>query len=147
MHQSSTNSTAAGCFSQIGLLAVVAFGTLSILALTVILPPWVKVDCQRRQILYWSEQVKVHKRTFAGYDLLFADPKWQRIGPANPASDTYFDVTEYQVFWPLLVGEWIVVLMGGGVLFFVVSRRLRRSFEPSGTTDVEQNVAPNSGDI
>jgi hypothetical protein len=142
MDRPTMKPTTAGVFSQIGLFAVVACGTLAVLALTVCVPPWVKVDSQRRQILYWSERVKVYGRSFAGYDSLFADAKWRRTGPTNPPSETYFDATEYEVLWPLLVGEWVVVLLVGAGLFSMWSRRMRRGIEPFGSDGGEPSAPP-----
>src|SRR5262245_30999763 len=96
-------SPASGCLSRIGLATLVACGTLFFVTLTVLLPPWVNLRSQRRQVLYWSEQVKVYDQTFAGFDYLFAGRKWQTIGPPTvPASEQYFDFTEFQIFWPVL---------------------------------------------
>jgi hypothetical protein len=133
------------------LFAVIAFGTLSVLALTVLVPPWVKLKTQRREVLYYSERVKVYEQTFAGYDYLMAGAKWQRTGPANASSGTYFDADEYQVFWPLLVGEWVVLLLVGGGLFIVVSRRIRRSLESHEASADEESrqctfPSPDTGD-
>jgi hypothetical protein len=125
------DSTAVRRFSQLRLLAVITCFALPILALTVIVPPWVKVVSQRRQILYWSQHVKVQKQTFAGYDFLFAEEKWHRTGPAIVPSDTYFDVEEYQVFAPLLVGEWVAILLVGVGIFIIVSRQTRRRLKMS----------------
>lgn len=126
-----TNPTATGCFTEIGVFAVVAFCTLLVLGLTALVPPWVRVECQRRQVLYWSEQVQVYSRSFAGYDWLFAGPNWQRVPESGPRSEAYFDAVEYQVFWPVLLAEWVVILVLAGVAYVAVFRRIRLHPGPS----------------
>ena len=81
----STQSAAAGCLSQFGLLVIVGVGAVSAGGLAMLLPPWVKVDCQRHQVLYWSEVVEDHDSSFAGYHWLLAGKEWQteRSEPAK----------------------------------------------------------------
>jgi hypothetical protein len=143
MYQPRTNSSPVFAWlSQIGLATLVTCGTLLILSLTVLLPPWVKVKCQRQELLYFSRHVKDYERTFVGYDFLFADRKWETVGPPTaPASGQTFDVTEYRIFWPVLVGEWLVSCLAAGSLFVVLSRRLRVATEPL-EADAEQVAAP-----
>ena len=128
---STTPAPESGCLSQIGLAALVIFATLAALSLTMLVPPWVKAKCQRQGVLYYSQQVKVYERTFVGFDFLFAGRKWQRIGPTTAVgSGQTFDVTEYQILWPVLVGEWIVIMAVAGYVFVVRSRRLRVGLPP-----------------
>jgi hypothetical protein len=137
-----TLSRVSGWLSQIGLATLVTCGTLLILALTVSLPPWVKVKCQRQELLYFSQHVKDYERSFAGYDFLFAGPKWESQGPpiATTPGQT-FDVTEYRIFWPVLFGEWVVICLAAVSLFVVLSRRLRVATEPL-EGDVDQSASP-----
>src|SRR6516225_5064185 len=106
MDSISRNSTPTGCLSQIGLLTVVGLGTLSILVLTLLLPPWFRVKAQRQVALYYSVQRKVYERTFVGFDFILADRKWQTTGPPVPRAGELYDVTEYQLAWPVLIAEW-----------------------------------------
>jgi hypothetical protein len=123
-------SDATGCLSQIGLAAIIGFGTMSVLAWTVLVPPWVRVTCQRQELLYSSREVKVYEATFVGYDWLLADEKWRRIAPPAVASGQLFDATEYRICWPVLIVEWVVVGAAAGCLFVVLSRRLRAAPKP-----------------
>src|SRR5687768_8875104 len=109
MDSSTNKSIAAGCLSHIGLFTIIGLGTLPIFALTLVVPPWVKVDCQRRQIIFTSMQTRVYKKSFAGFDYVFSSDKWERIGPKNRKPGTYFDCTEYHVHWWVLVGEWFTL--------------------------------------
>jgi hypothetical protein len=107
-----------------------------------LLPPWVEVKCQRQELLYFSVHVKDYGQTFMGYEFLFADRKWETVGPpTTPASGQTFDVTEYRIFWPLLVGEWVVICLAAGYLFLMLSRRLRVTTEPH-NGGAEQVAAP-----
>jgi hypothetical protein len=134
--QNAVPPSAHGCLSRIGLACVVSLGALWLLGVATVLPPWVKVKCQRRQVLYWSEQVKIYEQEFAGYDLLTSKSKWQTIGPAtSPSSETYFDVTEYRVYWPLLAAEWAVICLAAIGVFVWLSRRLSASRPPSGSQE------------
>jgi hypothetical protein len=122
-----TNSaSASGFLSYIGLATLITGGTLLIAFLTVLLPPWVKVKCQRQALLFgFSNHVKDYERTFVGYHFLLGSSKWQTVGPptARLAGQT-FDVTEYRIFWPVLIGEWLLLSLAAGYLFVVLSRRL-----------------------
>jgi hypothetical protein len=65
--------------------------------------------------------------SFAGYDSLFATRKWHSDGPSTPrSSEQVYVSTEYRIFWPVLIGEWVLILLAAGSLFFVLSRRLIR---------------------
>ena len=120
-------SPASGCLSVIGLATLITCGALMTIALTVSVPPWLKVETQRREVLYFSEHVKDYEQTFVGYDSLFASSKWQSTGPTAPrAPGQYFDVTEYRIWWPLLTGEWFVIACVASVLFVVLRARLHR---------------------
>lgn len=128
MHQNSSNNAAlTGCLSQIGLLVLVASGTLMVCTLAMLMPPWVKVRCQRQQVLYWSESVEDYEVTFVGYHGLFAGREWQTDAvelPPQRSSGELFEATEYRIFWRLLIGEWVVIGLTAGSLFLFVSWRL-----------------------
>jgi hypothetical protein len=128
-------SLATGCLSHVGLATLIAFGTLSVLGLTVLLPPWARVRSQRQELLYFSKEVQVYEKTFAGYDWLFAESKWQTNAPRVVASGQFFDVTDYRIYWPLLVAEWVAVGLGAACLFVLLSRRLRTAFRPDNVLD------------
>jgi hypothetical protein len=132
MSQPSTNPASASTFlSLIGLATLISCGILLLVSLTVLLPPWVKVKCQRRQSLYWSEHVKDYEQTFVGYDFLLAGPKWETLEAAHSKTPgQYFDVMEYRIFWPGLFIEWTVIAFSAFYLFFVLSRRLHIHPEP-----------------
>lgn len=128
MHQNSSNNAAlTGCLSQIGLLVLVTSGTLLVCTLAMLMPPWVKVRCQRQQVLYWSESVEDYEVTFAGYHGLFGGREWQTGAierPPQRSSGEHFEATEYRIFWRLLIGEWVVIGLTAGSLYLFVSWRL-----------------------
>jgi hypothetical protein len=94
-------------------------------------PPWTRVSAERRQVLYWSEEIKVSDSRFVGYDFLFANAKWQSLrNQGVVASEQIFSVTEYRVAWSLLWLEWVLIGGAAVVSFFVVSRRLRLRTTP-----------------
>src|SRR5262249_35784642 len=117
----SKQSQANGCLSQIGLLSVLGCGTVLVVILTLLFPPWVKVKCQRQELLYFSTRAKVYDRTFAGFDFIFSGQKWTRTPDPN-VSGQLFDSTEYDIYWPVLIGEWLVVVVGAGIWFIKSSR-------------------------
>lgn len=115
----------AGLLGRLGLATVLGFALLVPFGLTVLYPPWLKVNCERRQILYWSEQTKVESSSFAGFDFLFSSDKWHREQtPPNPSSDTYFRSIEYQLAYPILFIEWLILVALGVVLYWRLSKRI-----------------------
>jgi hypothetical protein len=126
-HNNAEPSAVSACLSQIGLAALIAFGTASFVVVTALLPPWVEVKTQRQQTLWFTQHVKDHQQRFAGYDVLFAGAKWERVeSPRQRASGDFYDATEYRICWPVLVGEWVVLGLSALTAFVVLSRRLRR---------------------
>lgn len=120
-----TSNPAVGLLGRFGLATMIGFAMLFPLGLTVLYPPWNKVDCQRRQILYWSEQTEVHSSSFAGFDFLFSNEKWHREQtPPTPASDTYFKSIEYQLAYPILVFEWFLLAIIGIIVYWRSSRHI-----------------------
>lgn len=123
--QNDTTHPTAGILGRFGLATIVGLFLVVPFSLTVLYPPWSKVDCQRRQILYWSEQTEVHSSSFAGFDFLFSTAKWHREQtPPNPSSDTYFKSIEYQIAYPVLLFEWFLLAVGGVVAYWRISRRI-----------------------
>jgi len=120
--------------------------SLPVFVLTIFVPPWLEVHCQRRQILYWSERVKVHDRSFAGFDYLLASQKWSHTTtPPNPSSDTYFESREFTLWWPLLIAEWMMVLVAAGACYFRLSRRVFQLPGKAKPQFAEQSHAPEPG--
>lgn len=112
---------------QIRLATLVTRSTWLILLLTLLLPPWVKARCQRKDLLYFTLHVKDYERAFAGYDFLFAESKWEaQEPPVLMTPGEKFDVTEYRIFWPVLLCEWVVICLAAVCLLVVLSRRRRR---------------------
>lgn len=110
---------------RFGLGVLVFLATLLPLGLTLAFPPWDQLECQRRQILYWSEISTVEDRSFAGFDFLFSREKWSRVqNPPSPSSDTYFQSREYAINWFVLIMEWIAVFAIAIVGYVKVSRRI-----------------------
>jgi hypothetical protein len=124
--RSTQPSDASGCFAQIGFTTIFACGTLLVLGLTILFPPWVEVRSQKRQVLYWSTHVRDYEQTFVGFDWLFADAKSRTIGPpTQPMSEQFFDVTEFRLYGPVLVAEWVAIGLVAIYLYVTLSRRLR----------------------
>lgn len=124
-----------GLLGRFGLATMLGFATLIPLVLTLLVPPWSKVDCQRRQTLYWSERREIHSIHFAGFDFLFAKEKWSREQtPPHPSSDTFFRSIEYQISYPVLLVEWTIVIAIG---IFAYVRLARRIFSPKRIFPVE----------
>jgi hypothetical protein len=115
----------AGCLSLIGLVVVCGVIALSVLWLLSLYPPWQRVRSQRQQVLFWSTWVKDYERQFVGFDYADSEAKKQKDWPATP-SGTLFDVTEYQIDWPLLWGEWAVTcgLIAIGAYFAYKRRKM-----------------------
>ena len=110
---------------QFGLAVLIVLISLPVFALSILVPPWLEVHCQRRQVLYWSERVKTYERSFTGFDFILASQKWSSIKtPPNPPSDTFFDSREFDVFWPLLIAEWVAIIGAGGACYYQLSRRV-----------------------
>ena len=113
-----------------GLAVLVALMALPLLAVTALVPPWIEVHCQRRQILYWSERTKLHATSFAGFDFLFSGQKWSSTKvPPNPPSDTYFDSKEFSVHRGLLATEWGAIVVAAAIAYYKLARR---AFQPPG---------------
>ena len=126
-------SLVSGLLNQIGLARLHFWGAFVIFALTVLPPPWLKVKCQRKDLLYYSGYVKDSEPTFVGYDFFFAGPKWE--SPEPPVGTTpgeTFVVTEYRIFWTVLLAEWVVIVLAACILFIVFSQRQRGSLARSG---------------
>lgn len=107
----STNSAAIGRRGKIGLRRKVGLCTLAMLGITVLVPPWDKVDCQWYKEELGAFPKKVHKQSFAGYDFLFAGSKWEY--PPHQKNGTIFDFTVFRIQWPLLICEWGVLIVAG----------------------------------
>ncbi len=124
--------------SQFGLAVLISAAAISLFAVTIAVPPWQEVQCQRRQTLYWSERTAIRSRSFAGFDSLRSPEKWASVkNPPNPNSDSHFESTEFQIFWPALVGEWLVV----GVISVAAFCTLSRRWIPSTTHFSHQSIA------
>jgi hypothetical protein len=132
-HPRAISSPLSSILRQIGLTALFACGTLLVFSLTVFLPPWAKVKCERTEpgILRPSHVRMVYERTFVGYDFLLLKAKQETLERSTqPRWDGYSDVTEYQVFKPLLIAEWVIILLTAGCVYVVLTRRLHFGPEP-----------------
>jgi len=119
-----TNGSAIS-LGRFGLGVLISMATLLPLGLTIAFPPWDRLECQRRQILYWSEISKVEARSFAGFDFLFSRDKWRRVqNPPAPSSDTYFQSKEYAINWLVLAIEWLAVFAFAILSYIKISRRI-----------------------
>jgi hypothetical protein len=124
----SASNPSAGLLGRFGLATVLCLAMFFPISLTAFYPPWSKVDCKRRQTLYWSERTEIHSTSFAGFDFLFSKEKWHREQtPPNPGSDTYFESIEYQITYPVLFIEWLILL---GIGIFAYIRLSKRIFVP-----------------
>jgi len=123
-HDTSPLSQPGRLFAQFGLAVIIGLVSLPVIILTVLFPPWLEIHCQRRQILYWSERVKIHEKSYAGFDYFSSREKWATTKtPPNPSSDTLFESTEFDVCWPLLACEWVAVVAVAGAFYITLSRR------------------------
>ncbi|OAI41466.1 hypothetical protein AYO40_03145 [Planctomycetaceae bacterium SCGC AG-212-D15] len=126
MSDERANRIVVGCLSRIGLAAVIAAGTASILTATFLVPPWVEVKTQRQVGIFFSHHVKDYEQHFIGYDFIFSESKVNRTDPPGPRSSGYFfDATEHRIWWPVLMVEWTVVVVAAVALFAFLSWRLR----------------------
>jgi len=96
-----------------------------------LIPPWLEVKTQRQQTLWFSQEKKIYERTFVGFDYLYSDAKAQAIQQPGPrSSGDYFDVMEYRIWWPMLVGEWVIIGFATICLCVVLSRRRQVGPQP-----------------
>jgi hypothetical protein len=123
--------TAIGCFS---LLVVTTLIFLS----TTLYAPWLEVRTERREVLYWHEHVKDLYSRFAGFDYLLSAEKWKEkdrkgfdFAVHGWEKYDHFEVTVYRVFWQMLIGEWLLLGIGGMGIAFALRRRRRRIREAS----------------
>jgi len=127
-HDGSSSTQSGVVFGRFGMAMIIFLISLPVFVLTILVPPWLEVHCQRRQILYWSERVQTYETSFAGFDFILASQKWVSVKtPPNPASDTLFDSREFAVFWPLLIAEWVAIIVSCVVSYVGLSRRVFRT--------------------
>jgi hypothetical protein len=133
--RTTTPAPEAGCLSQVGLAVIIGLAAAPLLGLTVLFPPWIKVHCQRQEMLYFSQRVKIYEQSFAGFDFVFSDQKWSRSSSATVVgSGQLFDSTEYDVSRPLLAAEWAIVIAMAVAVFVMRSKRLRSGVQQSPTS-------------
>jgi hypothetical protein len=112
----------------LGIIVGILLGVVGpILALAY--PPWSRTYIQKRQVLYWSEDVKVLRSEFDGYDFLLSSSKWRNPGTDTlRASESYFNAMEYRLNWPRLVTEWVLLeaIAAAGVVLAL--RKRNRQF-------------------
>lgn len=134
-----TNS-AAGILGRFGLVMLLSLALLVPLGLTAFFPPWSKVECKRRQILYWSERTEVYSKSFAGFDFLLSSEKWHREQSVpNPSSDTYFESIEYEISYPILLIEWLILLAIALFAYIRLAKRIFRSIRQAGEDNPSSN--------
>ncbi len=133
-------NAAAGVLGRFGLVTLLSLALLVPLGLTAFFPPWSKVECKRRQILYWSERTEVYSKSFAGFDFLLSREKWRREQSVpNPSSDTYFDSIEYEISYPILLIEWLVLLGIAIFAYIRLARRIFKSIQQAGEDNTSSN--------
>jgi hypothetical protein len=140
MSPSPRHSDAAGRgFGHLGLAVTVILATLPFLVLTIAFPPWREVECQRRQILYWSERVAIRKSAFAGFDWVFSAAKWTTTkNPPNPSSESLFESHEFEIHRTVLAIEWLLLVGLAGTGWY---RLGRRAFPPPVRQDETSQTA------
>jgi hypothetical protein len=137
-----SNSFATGCLARIGLAMVIAGSSLCALILTLLVPPWVEVEARRSQGLLWAQGGEALQQRFEGYDFLFSHSKQERTeGERQPYLGAVWDVTEHRIFWPLLYGEWAMILVGAVGVYAVCSWRLRVGTSPQTTAQPSPPLA------
>jgi hypothetical protein len=118
----------AGLLGRFGLATLLGIAMLVPVGLTLIYPPWYKLECKRRQLLVFSEIREIHASSFAGFDFLFAKEKWHREKtPPHPGADTFFESIEYHISYPVLFTEWLAL---AGLGIFAYLRLSKRIFPP-----------------
>lgn len=125
-----------GSLRRIGRTGLCGMIAVLVLGLCLVYPPWMRVRSQRQQVLYWSRWVKDYESEFAGYGHTFSEAGQHEDWPKNPVSESFFDVTEYRIHWPLLIAEWAVIcgLIAGGA-HVVRKRRAAASVKTGGLQD------------
>lgn len=121
---SETTEPTSNYLGHFGLATLICFITLPVFALTIFFPPWFEVHCQRREILYWSERVTIHHKSFAGFDYLLASKKWQIVKPTPVPASGLFESKEFGLAWPILFMEWIIVSVVAGICYYRISRQV-----------------------
>jgi hypothetical protein len=125
LHSTTRSDTVGRGFGHLGLAVTLMLTSLPCLLLTIALPPWREVECQRRQTLYWSERVAVRKASFAGFDWLLSGSKWTTTrNPPNPSSDSLFESHEFEIHRPVLAVEWLLLVTLAGTVWYKISRRV-----------------------
>lgn len=110
-------------FGRFGVAVLCGLGAALFMALTLLYPPWLKVECDRYMVLYFSEQREIHTKAFAGFDNLFSGRKRERTWtPPNPPAGTPFTSVEYNVWWTLLVAEWTAIVVAAVLAYKQVTQ-------------------------
>ena len=149
MKHDATSSPQPGLvLGHFGLAVLIFLISLPVLALTILVPPWLEVHCQRRQVLYWSERKKTYETSFAGFDFILASQKWSSVKtPPNPNSETLFDSREFDVFWPLLITEWVAIIGTAGACYYKLSRRVFQLPRHQKSAEQSHALEPAAGSV
>ena len=111
-----------------GLAAIVSLISLAVALLCLLFPPWLEVECARRKNklhIPESRQIEVYEKNFAGFDFALSRQKWTRVTePANPVGTTIFKSSEFEIFWGLLIVEWLIVAVIAALAYYKISRRV-----------------------
>jgi hypothetical protein len=121
-----------GCFSQIGLAAVVGSGAVALCVLTLLFPPWVKerADWRETGFGFGSEKLKAYESHFVGYHFMFSESmrETERRLPHTPGAS--IELTSYHPLRSVVAAEWIAVWTVASIVFVVESRRLQVRAKP-----------------
>lgn len=123
------NAKSLQILGRFGLATIVSLAALAVGFLCLLFPPWLAVDCERTRNKIGvpaSRRVEVHDQAFAGFDFVFERAKWTKTtDPINmPGLGSRFRSSEFEIFWALLVCEWVVVTMIAATCYWRVSRGL-----------------------
>ena len=77
----------------------------------------------------------VHETSFAGYDYVWA--KW-KIPPGH-GSGEYFESIDFDVYWHLLIGEWVAVVAVAGICYFILSIAVFKTLRNTNARLAEQS--------
>ena len=128
-----TNTEPSRLLGRFGLATIIGIASLAVAFLCLLFPPWLEVECERRKNKLYvpeSRQVEVYDKSFAGFDFVLDEAKWTRTTvPVHPVGTTLFKSTEFEIYWRLLVCEWVVLALIGSIGYFKISRRIFKTVQ------------------
>jgi hypothetical protein len=97
------------------------------IGITVLVPPWTKVTCERQHgLLGWLHHRDI-ETSFAGYHFVLGGKSWQTDvvkPPVVAASGRIAETKEYRINWRLLFGQWLGIAVVAGAVFAILAREL-----------------------